>query len=384
MSKSNNRIFGLDVIRCAAIVCVLMVHWLLAAMGARHTFLSDALVSFLATYGVDLFFVLSGYLIGGIFIRDIEWGDTTPGTILNFWKRRWLRTLPNYYFYLALAFFLEKPWRLHLGYAPCLYPFFLQNIASAPVNFFFPSWSLAVEEWFYLLFPLAVAGLNIGFRSVKKSVLTSTVLFLAVPVLLRLALDTRFGHLYMHWIVILRLDSIGFGLCLAYVKRYHARAWQFLSSAYVLVFGLVGTLASVIWVLTLNPEYKPGDLPWRDTFFFTAFDVSCAALLPWFSEVLTGRGFAAKLVTWTSLASYSLYLSNQLAVVVAGAFLSKLHIDPPLWVKLLLDIAAAIGMSIFSYVLIEKVFLRFRDRQGKPPKSGDQPLKMRSVEKLNA
>src|ERR1039458_8648984 len=88
--EHNRRNFGLDALRAAAIMMVLLCH------------MTGAL-KFLGIYGVELFFVLSGFLIGDILIRSaarkgrFEFKDLT-----EFWTRRWFRTLPNYYWFLAL------------------------------------------------------------------------------------------------------------------------------------------------------------------------------------------------------------------------------------------------------------------------------------------
>ena len=107
--------------------------------------------------GVELFFVLSGFLIGGIIIKEFQ-NNTAFGIkqIFHFWKRRWFRTLPNYYLILLLNViivyfgiikedFLQFNWKFF---------FFLQNFAHHFYGFFWESWSLSIEEWFYLLFPI--------------------------------------------------------------------------------------------------------------------------------------------------------------------------------------------------------------------------------------
>ena len=100
MSQSaRQRIFGLDLLRAIAIGLVLLCHItpFFVFPLAPGWF---AEVSALASLGVDLFFVLSGFLIGGILLRDLDRGASFR-SLVAFWSRRWWRTLPNYYLFLA-------------------------------------------------------------------------------------------------------------------------------------------------------------------------------------------------------------------------------------------------------------------------------------------
>ena len=106
--------------------------------------------------GVELFFVLSGFLIGNILWKLS--GDFNFINVKNFYIRRWLRTIPNYYFFLLIA--IVASW---LGIRPDALPdvikyfFFIQNLYSAHPTFFGEAWSLSVEEFFYFSFPILAA-----------------------------------------------------------------------------------------------------------------------------------------------------------------------------------------------------------------------------------
>src|SRR4051794_29328701 len=88
----SRRRFGLDLVRSTAITCVLLAHMVNG-------------LEWLGVYGVEMFFSLSGYLIGGILLRDVERAGRFR--MLEFLKRRWYRTLPNYYLFLAIFFALQ-------------------------------------------------------------------------------------------------------------------------------------------------------------------------------------------------------------------------------------------------------------------------------------
>ncbi len=103
--QQESRIFGLDILRSSAILLVLCSH-------GFDPFLAEyfpKLRLLIFMDGVDLFFVLSGFLIGLILIKQFEKNvDYTFLPIFNFWKRRWRRKLPNYYFILFLILFVPN------------------------------------------------------------------------------------------------------------------------------------------------------------------------------------------------------------------------------------------------------------------------------------
>src|SRR6185437_13335940 len=99
MNISSSRIPGLDTLRAAAIVLVLLYHFQVVVVDGNSTF---GFIGDVGWAGVDLFFVMSGYLIGNQILRPIARGE--PFSLKLFYIRRFLRTLPNYYLILALYF----------------------------------------------------------------------------------------------------------------------------------------------------------------------------------------------------------------------------------------------------------------------------------------
>ena len=137
---------GLDLIRATAIGFVLLSH-----MGT-FTYMPDNLNYMLGYWGVELFFVLSGFLIGRILINNL----INNVTIFSFWKRRWLRTLPSYFLFLSVNTVIAITMQWGIGkWKVITYLIFVQNLYfPASPNFFLESWSLSVEEWFYISIPL--------------------------------------------------------------------------------------------------------------------------------------------------------------------------------------------------------------------------------------
>lgn len=99
MNNANARNFGLDLFRAIAILLVVFSHGKFLLNGT----VIENFPFFKMLDGVDLFFVLSGFLIGGILLKSSSEGLNWRG-VAHFWKRRWLRTLPNYYLILLLNF----------------------------------------------------------------------------------------------------------------------------------------------------------------------------------------------------------------------------------------------------------------------------------------
>lgn len=203
----------LDVCRSLAILLVLLSHgrYFLTPVYA------DANVLRIGGFlGVELFFVLSGFLIGGIVERHFRQSSDGRGWLSNFLCRRWLRTLPNYYLFLAINLLLVAsavtPGRL-ADLVP--FAFFTQNLAWPGPPVFGEAWSLAVEEVFYLVFPLALYFLGKVEPDWRKVFLAVTLMLLFVPLLARLAavlLASPNWSEGIRKVVVFRLDALMMGV----------------------------------------------------------------------------------------------------------------------------------------------------------------------------
>lgn len=146
ITQLNKRVYGLDVFRAVAIILVVHGHGRFMLKGTPlQNFPWIKLFD-----GVELFFVLSGFLIGTILIKLAEKNNFKLGVndVTAFWKRRWFRTLPNYYLVLFVNVLFVKYsitdgdlQQYNLNFL-----FFLQNFKTPLVGFFWESWSLPIEE----------------------------------------------------------------------------------------------------------------------------------------------------------------------------------------------------------------------------------------------
>lgn len=305
----KNRIFGLDLMRAIAIIFVVVGH---ASMleKANTGFPWIRLIN-----GVELFFVLSGFLIGGILIKIFQNSNSFGlKKISNFWIRRWFRTLPNYYLILFLNIifvyfgiikedFSQFNWRFF---------FFLQNFHKPFTGFFWESWSISIEEWFYLLFPIILGVVFLmlkGLKTNKKNIfLGSIFIFLLVSFLLRVFIASKFDvdnfwlGVKIFKVVIYRLDGIALGLLAAFIKYWYPNFW-FKSRNVSFVIGII------ISYIILYSTWLPNDF---STKVFKVFiqGIGCFLLLSKFDSIKSAPVFLTKIVTHISLISYSMYLIN--------------------------------------------------------------------------
>ena len=144
--RNRERQPGLDLLRALAIIVVVVYH------AALFGFKLPGRVDRFDWIGVDLFFVLSGYLIGGQLLAPLARGQRIK--LGRFFTRRALRIMPAYFVVLAI-YFLLPPWREYSEMSQPLWKFLLsvQNIALHGGTAFSHAWSLAVEDQFYLALP---------------------------------------------------------------------------------------------------------------------------------------------------------------------------------------------------------------------------------------
>ncbi len=299
----KNRIFGLDIIRAVAIMMVLLTH--------NEPLLPESfshLINSIYFDGVSIFFVLSGFLIGNIFIKTFETKGLNFKELKNFWIRRWFRTIPAYFLFVFIIAILSKiiiegfPLRIIFPYLV-----FCQNLFSNAPGFFGESWSLSIEEWFYLSIPFLILVLTKLLKtSVKQTILLIICVFLVFPPILRFVMYQKNAlPPIFYQIVIYRADSIIYGVLGAYLSYYYSYFWKKLDK---LLF-YVGLALLLIWKLTTNH--------FSDSFFYRAnidlifFSISILCLFPFLSTYkIKNYKLFHIIIIYISLISYSLYLVN--------------------------------------------------------------------------
>jgi peptidoglycan/LPS O-acetylase OafA/YrhL len=305
----RNRIFGLDILRALAILFVVTGH--------GSSLLPDnlnAISDYFVFDGVSIFFVLSGFLIGGILIKLIDKNDFNFPVLKTFWIRRWFRTLPSYFLILIslciIHLYLDEKFTLISVYR---YFLFSQNIFTDHPSWFFPeAWSLSVEEWFYLIFPLLLFFTFLLKIPHKKSLLYLALFIILFSTTFRfyrfLNVDIttidEWGLLFRKQ-VITRLDSLMFGVVGAYISFYHNSLWNKFKTQLI----IIGISIFISWKYIL-PNFTAFDGIYSCVFKFTLISIGTLCMLPYLSNVKTGNGFLYKIITYISLISYSMYLLN--------------------------------------------------------------------------
>ena len=169
----------------------------------------------------------------------------SPTLVRTFLVRRWLRTVPNYLLFLPIYLFLLP---IRQGSFAELLPF-TQNLAWPNTTSYAISWSLCVEEWFYLLIPLLSLLTFTACRKVRTSFLFAAVVLFVVSLALRLTVGMgQPRDAGIRKVVAFRLDAIMWGIFLAVVHRYRALWFQRMHSPAVVILALAGTIGATSWV----------------------------------------------------------------------------------------------------------------------------------------
>ncbi|HTF22191.1 MAG TPA: acyltransferase [Chryseolinea sp.] len=365
LDVNPNRTYGLDILRAAAILFVVLEH-----SGNLLPPVANRITNLFVFDGVSIFFVLSGFLIGGILLRELH-GPIDKYSLLDFWMRRWLRTLPSYFLILllllAIQYFMGDEANLGLVWR---YVLFSQNLISPHPAFFPEAWSLSVEEWFYLIIPSTVFLLIYAFKLTPRKAM----IWVAITVLVSV---TYFRYQRFEWIVIAaegdwdvlfrkqvftRLDSLMYGVIAAHLKHYHQGIWM-KHKVKLLIAGVAIFMVNKFVV----PQFASFNSLYNCVFSFSIVSIGAVALLPFLDSVKQGAGAVYKGVTYISLVSYSMYLINlSLVQVLIIGKIPWSDIFSSRYVSVLCSFSLfwllVIALSILMYKYFELPVIRLRDK----------------------
>lgn len=305
---SDKRIYGLDILRAFAILFVVIGHGAIL-LPKSFQFLHKVIVF----DGVSLFFVLSGFLIGGILIKLLDNNKPTKALLADFWIRRWFRTLPNYFLILLVLLGFSLLYQNGITiWNTKKYFIFSQNLFYPHPDFFPEAWSLSVEEWFYLISPVCIFSL-IYFLKLNSKV---AVRFVAITILLAVLIFryVKFNQIEIDSLyewdkffrkqVFTRLDSLMYGVLCAYIQYYAKEVWLKYKKPLLIAGLLIFAITQTLYVYDLIPI---GGL-YNCVFSFSVTSIATAMLLPYLSDLKSGKGFVHRGLTFISLVSYSMYL----------------------------------------------------------------------------
>ncbi|MDX9789375.1 MAG: acyltransferase [Candidatus Kapabacteria bacterium] len=317
----TKRTFGLDLMRATAIIMVLCSH-ILWIYPQSSGYISQ-LFQLFGFLGVEVFFVLSGFLIGRILYKLYTKENFTILSVFYFLKRRWYRTLPNYYLillvnifiaYVVIGYEIQELWK---------YFFFVQNAFHTMLPFFPESWSLSIEEFTYLTVPFMLLAGSLIFKNIKNRknlffiiFLTGFIFFIANK--MHYAFTTNNTtlsqwNLSLKAVVMYRIDAILTGILASWLYCNYYDFWR----KYRYVFALFGSLFFLgmylgVGYFRITIEHFP--IFWN-VFYLPLTSLTFTLFLPVLSELETPPKYIGKLVYFVSITSYSVYLLHYSVVL---------------------------------------------------------------------
>ncbi len=303
----------------------------------------------ISTYGwmgVDLFFVLSGFLITGILLDSKQ----SESYFKNFYARRCLRIWPLYYSLLIFMFLIVP--HLHPADARNIfersspwwaYPIFLQNflvaVPAEAAGALGVTWSLAIEEQFYLVWPLVVRYCSAA--QIKR---LAVFVILASPVL-RYLLVGHHVNIYSNFFC--RLDGLMAGALLAVVLRSE----NLVPAKYIRLAWAAFLIAACLAILAENQRVR-----WIAFSMTSLASVSLVYLSLFSPAKWIQRFFRNRFLTYTGTISYGLYLLHKIPLDIS----KEMHADRYPFVSIWVVLVASYVMAAISYAFLEKPFLKLK------------------------
>jgi peptidoglycan/LPS O-acetylase OafA/YrhL len=339
------RIPGLDGLRAVAILLVLCSH-VQGAPGAPSLPLPKGL--HLGELGVRIFFVISGYLITSLLLREVARRGQI--SLRDFFARRVLRIFPAFYVFLLVVFVLAAERIIELRPGDALHAVtYTMNYHGERAWWLGHLWSLSVEEQFYLFWPviLALVGARRGLMVAAAAVVAAPLIRVGTWVFwpsARAGIGEVFPTVF---------DALAVGCLLAGLSDRLGRSPRYLAALRSPFFALVPLFGLAIsMVPRVSFELAVGQSLVNVAI---AFSIDRCVRCP---EGVTGRLLARPTLVWIGSMSYSLYLWQQL-------FLNR-HSEA--WLNAFpLNLGLTFAVAAFSYYGIEQPILRLRPRASEAP-----------------
>jgi peptidoglycan/LPS O-acetylase OafA/YrhL len=346
---SGSRLPSLDGLRAVSICMVVIGH-----CSKTITGLSNSAYMFLGfvgagRLGVSMFFVISGFLITTLLVR--EQLSTHTISLKDFYIRRAFRIFPGFYAYWLVAFVLALLGYIHLSRSDLISAaIYVWNYVPRKVDTWFlgHTWSLSVEEQFYLLWPLILklSGPKYGKWAALAVVVTAPFVRLGSYFLLP-STRPRIGMM-LHT----RADSLMIGASLALIcfNEDHLHILKRLARSQLIP---VASLCVLVIDTLLSMHFKGGYVLSIGYSLQNLMIVSLMAHVVFYDQTMLGRMLNHPVVVHIGLISYSLYLWQQLFLTTNNTTVFGMF---P-W-----NIVCAFAAAELSYYMLEKPFLRWRKR----------------------
>jgi len=360
----KKRLIQLDILRAVAVFLVFGRH----LPGIRPEMLEGQWWygvfyrwQILGWVGVDLFFVLSGFLISGLLFR--EFNDHGNLNLLRFYIRRGLKIYPAFYVLIGICLIFGwadiKPGLINI----VAELFYFQNYIY---GIWGHTWSLAVEEHFYLLLGLLLficvkLNTNRPFKYIPHIFAGCALLILLLRVL-TLTIVPDVSQRFLQCVTHLRVDSLFFGVFLSYFHHYHHEAFKH----FILKHKRVILLSSVLFILPITYLTIEASF-FLKTIGLTLLYIGFGGFLTLSIYCLNSHDLEKNRITRTigniGVYSYSIYLWH-LPVRYGVSHFVQDAFTP--WLSFFIEVALFVGMSVGVGIamskLIEIPFLKYRDR----------------------
>jgi len=365
--QSQSRIPGLDLLRALAIIFVIFSHYPLKAcewfIGPFHAF---------GWSGVDLFFVLSGFLISRPLFKSIASNDKI--SVGSFYLRRMFRILPCYWLVVALYFLVPgfkdwgnvaPAWRFltftrNYGVDGHLYPGFSH------------AWSLCVEEHFYFVLPLIVL------LFAPKASVRRTCILVASLVVVGASLRALAWYVYLRPLEAAgnydalryafhreiyrpthaRLDGLLFGISVALIQIFLPSIWDHVQKRANWIFS-IGILVLAVCALSWQEEETLSSTVL--IFPLINFGYACVLIAALSPKCFLSR-IHSRIVVWGATLAYSLYLTHKAIVSIAHRWMTGHGFDPFSLLATMITFALVLITALALHFIVEKPFLKLRER----------------------
>jgi peptidoglycan/LPS O-acetylase OafA/YrhL len=356
---TRNREPGLDLLRALAIVLVVVYH------AGLFGFVLPYDVQRFGWIGVDLFFVLSGYLIAGQLLGTLAHGKSP--NVARFYWRRALRILPAFLVIVVIYVFL--PVLREYPTMPPVWKFltFTQNLGLRGGTTFSHAWSLCIESQFYLVLPLlllALTQLRWGHWVVPCAVVLCGIAIRSLIARANInspAPSFAVWQKFIYYPTYARLDALTMGVCLAAIEHFRPRWWTALTKTAIWIW--IPALAAIILALVLA-EDTLGIMSCALGFPLIALGFSalllCAASpeLPFSRVSIPGAAFLATV-------AYSVYLSHKLMIHCVLAFSASHSITEKSITSYFMMLSSILIGGSALFFAVERPFLQVRQRYSK-------------------
>ena len=361
----KQRSIGLDLLRIGAAALVILCHSGFFSLG-----FSSGLLSFSGVLAVEIFFALSGFLVGRTLISAAL--SPLPGkALISFYQNRLFRILPLYYLALAATGLLSRT------AVPLSNLVFLQNFFPEDLNFMGASWSLSVEMWFYFLMGgLLVLLTGILSRKIarEKALAAATGILILIPLALRIlaaAGEPEDWDLEIRKQILLRLDAPMLGVLLALIQKYRPGLYRKLRGFPALAVSL-GGIGLIYWLYRRNLDVTgtfrataPGLV-----LLFTVLPLLCCLLVAALEKPrLLDRycpAWAARGIGSLSQVTYAVYLLQVMVFAQISPYFAGARFSVS-WLGFLLSCALVLLVSYGAYFLVEKPLVIWHQRRRKRP-----------------